>query len=100
MPFSRTLPEPEPGAVYSGSTFCGGACIGSLLAAEEFTPAANYTLKVVQVLIGAKMLGSPPGFDVFLYSGSNGVPGSEIEQIGFDLTATAVVPGSLVTANA
>jgi len=92
--------------VNNGTAVCGSsapACpilFGALIDAEAFTPSADFTMTDAQVLmivdVGA---GSDSDFNVFLYSNASGVPGSLIEQIGFDVAATTTFPGSMITAN-
>jgi hypothetical protein len=90
------------GTVSNGAPICrsgaAGCPVPDSLYAEEFTPAANYTLTDAQVLVAAVGSINPGSFDLFLDSNSSGVPGSEIEQIGSGLTATTTSPGSLITA--
>jgi hypothetical protein len=74
--------------------------VGGLIDAEAFTPSADFTMTDAQVLvIVAVGAGGDSDFNVFLYSNASGVPGSLIEQIGFDVAATTTFPGSMITAN-
>lgn len=79
----------------SGLDVCGADCGGQSLALE-FTPSANYNLTDVIVLLGSAG-GGDDAVNIFLYSNSAGLPGSEIEQIGFDLSPVGEI--SPVTAN-
>ncbi len=89
-------------AIVCGST--ANACPfpgGGLDESEEFTPAADYTLTDAEVLVIVNHIGGDAQtFNVLLYSNNGGAPGSEIEQIGSELTATTTYPGSLITADA
>jgi hypothetical protein len=83
---------------------CGFGSVrqGQLLAAAAFRPTATYMMTDAQVLVfPAETVGDVRNnhFDVFLYSDSNGVPGSIIQQIGSDLAATTPISGSIVIAN-
>jgi len=64
--------------------------------AEEFTPAADYWLTDVILELGNGD-GSDDAMNVFIFSNSSGLPGSEIEEIGSDLSPTG--SESPVTAN-
>ncbi len=94
------------GSVTSGSFVCNAGTgvspcptgVGqSLFDAEQFTPTADYMMTGAQMLVSSNE--PVKTFDVFLYSNGAGQPGASIEQIGFDLSANSVYPGSLVTAN-
>ena len=97
-----------PGSVMGATVVCAeftfGNCDGLgtiMLAAAAFTPTANYTMTDAQVFV-ASVINPLPGrssFDVYLYSDSGGAPGSPIERIGAGLSATTILPGSIVTAN-
>jgi hypothetical protein len=64
--------------------------------AEEFTPAADYSLTDVILELGNGG-GSDDAMNVFIFSSSSGLSGSEIEEIGSDLSPAG--SESPVTAN-
>jgi hypothetical protein len=56
--------------------------------AEAFTPTGNFSMTDAEVFV--KWYSDPfsdPNFNLFLYSDNSGVPGSEIKELGSDLTA-------------
>jgi len=79
--------------------------VGSQTAAAQFTPSGNFNLVDAQVMVTAEPSGSP-NFNVWIAADAGGLPGTFIEQIGFNLQATAPFNpnpgssnGSVITAN-
>ena len=71
---------------------------GSESLAEAFIPAAEYDLTDVQVKVFQVLgFGGDPYFNVSLFSNASGLPGSLIDALGTDLTASA--GGGIVTAS-
>src|SRR5208282_1736017 len=95
----------KAGTIFSNivGNCCGGDAVNgtnfsSVSVAEAFTPAANYVMTDVQVVVFQGVgSGGDPFFDVSLFSDVGGLPGSLIAAIGTDLTAPA--GGGIVTAS-
>jgi hypothetical protein len=73
-----------------GVTICGTSttdCSGSQTVAAAFTPTSDYSITEVQVQVFAFDPDASAALNVFLYSDSGGLPGTEIAELASDITA-------------